>query len=252
MRFVTRVRINDFRSISEADVDDLEDVVPLVGLNGSGKSNFLRALNLFFNDRLEGDEALNLRRDFREPGRKAKLRIAVEVELDYSVFDSLRPEYQEALDRLSEGFPVITIKKEWTLHPITREQVTSFHAGPLSDETKELEPDVIPYVSRLLNSVRFRYIPNHIHPTAILRAESEGIRKLLFDRLGQSGVLSGRAVKQIAAEAAQMMQPIGESLGKATGDIGAVELATPSDWRELAWAFGLRLQATQAQPFETS
>ncbi len=46
------------------------------------------------------------------------------------------------------------------------------------------------------------------------------------------------------------MKPIKDAMAKATSDIGDVELATPSDWRELAWAFGLRLRSNQSQPFE--
>lgn len=93
MQFLLAARVTDFRSIAKTDLSGFGDVVPLVGLNGSGKSNLLRGLNLFFNDVLEGDEPLDLRRDFREPGRKVKLRTAVEVDLDYEVFDALRKDF---------------------------------------------------------------------------------------------------------------------------------------------------------------
>ena len=109
-------------------VSDLADVVPIVGLNGSGKSNLLRALNLFFNDELEPGEQFSLRRDFREPGRKAKLRTAIEVDLDFGVFESLRAEYDEALENLAAG-ELLTLRKEWTLHPVTREEVVTLWAG---------------------------------------------------------------------------------------------------------------------------
>ena len=171
-----------------------------MGLNGSGKSNLLRALNLFFNDVLENDQPFDLRRDFREPGRKAKLRVAVELDLDYSQFDALRDEFRESLEKLSEGYEMITFRKEWTLHPITREQVVTLSAGPLPDELAEVAPENVPFATRLLNCVRVRYIPNHVHPTQILRFEQEANRNLLFDRLGpQQKQLSERAVKQIAA-----------------------------------------------------
>src|SRR5690242_19644543 len=110
MRFITGVRIRDFRSIASGDVSDLSDTTPIVGLNGSGKSNFLRAVNLFFNDVLEGDQRFDLRRDFREPGRKTKLQVVVELDLDYSQFDALRKEFVESLDKLSEGYKVITFR----------------------------------------------------------------------------------------------------------------------------------------------
>jgi predicted ATPase len=251
VKFITAVRIHDFRSIALGEIDRLEDNVPLVGVNGSGKSNFLRALNLLFTDQVEGGDTLDLRRDFREPGRKAKLRIVVEADLDYGVFGALRDEYREALDRLTGGSEAVTLQKEWTLHPVTKDQVVTVAASALGHPPVPLTPDAVTYATRLLNLIRFRYIPNHVHPSAILRAEEVSIRNLLFARLGQGGVLSARAIRQIADEAAGMMAPIGQALERSTGEIGAVELATPKDFRELAWTFGLRLQASsQPQAFE--
>lgn len=231
------------------DVRDLGDVVPVVGLNGSGKSNLLRALNLFFNDELETGERFALRRDFREPGRKAKLRTAVEVDLDFTVFESLRTEYVEALETLSEGAR-LTLRKEWTLHPVTREEVVTLWAGEEADLLEEVAPENVPYVTRLLHAVRFRYIPNHVHPSNVLREEEDSIRKLLFDRLGKKGILTDVMVKEIAAGAMELMVPISVAMRRATGDIADVQLATPEDWRELAWAFGLKLRASQTQSFE--
>jgi len=251
MRFLLAARVTDFRSIAKGQVDRFGDVTPLVGFNGSGKSNLLRALNLFFNDVVETGESLNLRRDFREPGRKVKLRIVVEVDLDYGAFGGIRQDFQESLDRLAEGYEVITFRKEWSLDPVTREQVGTLFAGPLPDEMKTVSPENVPFAIRLLNLVRFRYIPNHVHPSQVLRAEEDAIRKLLFDRLGQKKLLSEDTVRQIGTGASDLMKPIREAMKTATGEIGDVELATPGDWRELAWAFGMKLRATQSQSFET-
>src|SRR5262249_30345883 len=103
MEFIKAIRVTDFRSIAQADVRDPGDIVPLVGLNGSGKSNLLRALSLFFTGEVERGDGINLRRDFREPGRKQKLRISVELDLDFGIFATLRPEYEIALDELAGG-----------------------------------------------------------------------------------------------------------------------------------------------------
>jgi AAA15 family ATPase/GTPase len=53
MQFLTGVRISDFRSIADANIQGLGDIVPIVGLNGSGKGNLLRALSLFFSGEVE-------------------------------------------------------------------------------------------------------------------------------------------------------------------------------------------------------
>jgi hypothetical protein len=250
VRFLTGVRIRDFRSIAAAEVRDLEDITPIVGLNGSGKSNFMRALSLFFNGELERDVALRLRRDFREPGRKAKLRVVVEVDLDYGAFDALRNEIGEALEFLTGSRDQITFRKEWTLDPVTHEETVEVAAGPASDELEAVGSDLLPYATRVLNAVRFRYIPNHIHPSEILLAEQESIRKVLQDRLGQRKVLSDEDVAKIGEVATDLMRPIRTAMAEATGEVADVQLATPSDWRDLAWAFGLKMQASQTQSFE--
>jgi energy-coupling factor transporter ATP-binding protein EcfA2 len=250
VRFLTGVRIRDFRSIASADVSDLGDITPIVGLNGSGKSNFMRALNLFFNGELERGVPLRLRRDFREPGRKAKLRVVVEVDLDYGAFDSLRKEIAEALESLTGSRDQITFRKEWTLDPVTHEETLEISAGPSTTDLEVVGSDLVPYATRVLNAVRFRYIPNHIHPSEILLAEQESIRKVLQDRLGQRKVLSDEDVSRIGEVATDLMRPIRDAMADATGEVADVQLATPSDWRDLAWAFGLKMQASQTQSFE--
>lgn len=46
------------------------------------------------------------------------------------------------------------------------------------------------------------------------------------------------------------MKPVAELMGQATGDVASVELATPTDWRELAWTFGMKMRGTQTQSFD--
>ena len=55
---IRRIQIKNFRSIKNLDIG-VEDLAAFVGDNDSGKSNILRALNLFFNNVIEGDEPLD-------------------------------------------------------------------------------------------------------------------------------------------------------------------------------------------------
>jgi predicted ATP-dependent endonuclease of OLD family len=50
MKLLTNIRIEGFRSIREAEIELDSDLTAFAGLNNSGKSNVLRALNAFFND----------------------------------------------------------------------------------------------------------------------------------------------------------------------------------------------------------
>jgi len=52
MRIIDKVEINYFRSIYSGSMNQLKDMNVLVGGNDQGKSNVLRALNLFFHNPL--------------------------------------------------------------------------------------------------------------------------------------------------------------------------------------------------------
>ena len=85
MRLVKEVTIENLRSIRRLTLSDLDEYIPIVGLNGTGKSNLLRALNLFFNGYLDEDKSLlDLARDYPDSLRKSKSRkrIAVTVTFD--------------------------------------------------------------------------------------------------------------------------------------------------------------------------
>ena len=58
VQLIKRVQVRGFRSIYDATIDELGHRSVLVGKNSSGKSNFLRALNLFFTDESQPHQGL--------------------------------------------------------------------------------------------------------------------------------------------------------------------------------------------------
>lgn len=63
MKLITEVSIRGFRSLRQQELPRIGSYTTLVGKNSSGKSNVLRALNLFFNNRIEPDKPLDFLRD---------------------------------------------------------------------------------------------------------------------------------------------------------------------------------------------
>lgn len=250
MRFIQNVRITDFRSLAKVSLDGLEDSVPLVGANGSGKSNVMRALNLFFNDRVEGDQGLDLARDFREPGRQKKQLIGVEVDLAYP--DDLRPELKDALRQLAQGSTEITLRKLYQREPITGFVEVEIASAATGSALVVLTDDQRRLALRLLSALRFRYVPNHVHPTALLLFEEQNIRRMLFDRLGKSKTFGDEQIKRIQTTAGELMEPIRRELQDATGEVQGVEMGTPESWKELVWTFGLKLRGRQSDPYEAA
>jgi len=80
---ITKITVKNFRSVRDFSLSP-ERMAILVGRNDCGKSNILRALNLFFNGTISPDEDFDFRNDhnvFENPGKKAKeVRITLEIE----------------------------------------------------------------------------------------------------------------------------------------------------------------------------
>lgn len=62
---ISRISIRNFRSIASADVE-ANWITTFVGENDAGKSNVLRALNLFFNGQTAADEPFDFIRDYNQ------------------------------------------------------------------------------------------------------------------------------------------------------------------------------------------
>lgn len=78
-----KVRIRNFRSIVDETIH-FDDFNIFVGLNDCGKSNVLKALNLFFNGETENGHPLDFLRDYCQHGKTGKgkaKQIVIEVDL---------------------------------------------------------------------------------------------------------------------------------------------------------------------------
>lgn len=78
---IEQVTIRNFRSIDSQPID-LKKLTALVGANDAGKSNVLRALNLFFNNQVDLGQEFDFERDFNRYVRtRAKTAKEVVVEI---------------------------------------------------------------------------------------------------------------------------------------------------------------------------
>ena len=81
---ITNIEIRNYRSARNLTIAPHRLAV-LVGKNDSGKSNILRALNLFFNDQTDPDQGFRFDADhniFNRPNRRAKqISITLEIRL---------------------------------------------------------------------------------------------------------------------------------------------------------------------------
>ena len=76
---IKRVHIKNFRSIVDETIE-LKDFNCFVGKNDSGKSNVLKALNLFFNEKTDFDTPFDFESDyskFAKRGQKQAREISI-------------------------------------------------------------------------------------------------------------------------------------------------------------------------------
>lgn len=139
MRIIDRVDINYFRSIGSLSLTGCRDINIIAGQNDAGKSNILKALNLFFNNSPERDDdfdfLMNLNRAREDEARAAKGRMTIWIKVYFNNFLNWKS--------LPKRFYV---KRSWNRY---------------EDRPTDTYTDNVPgtTVGRFLNKLEFHYIP---------------------------------------------------------------------------------------------
>lgn len=143
MQLIRRIEISYLRSLYSASLERPGDMNVIFGRNDSGKSNLLRALNLFFNgepepNRGEVDFDLDFSDIRREAAKAAKGRQFIAIRVDFNV----PPNYRQSLGK------VLSIKRQWNIDG----DMTETPPKGLSTGSKI-------QLTRFLNQIDFTYIP---------------------------------------------------------------------------------------------
>lgn len=139
MKIIKKVEISYFRSVYSVDLKDIDDLNVLIGGNDSGKSNILKALNLFFNNKTELGQGYyfsdDITRKREQEARNAKGRATIWVKVhfyNYLNWKSLPKEF--------------VIKKVWNRYS---EQPEVTYPKGLQSTT----------IAKFLNKISFHYVP---------------------------------------------------------------------------------------------
>lgn len=144
MQLIDKVEVAYFRSTYKNHIENCSNVNIIFGRNDSGKSNLLRALNLFFNNETNPNQPFRFDRDFNH-SRRAEAEDADGIRKFVYVKVWFKP---PANWRQSLG-EVIWVKKQWSITTQSTPQITSSLQDPRHHQ----------YLTRFLNKVRFHYIP---------------------------------------------------------------------------------------------
>lgn len=142
MQLIRRIEVNYLRSLFKATVDRPGDLNIIFGRNDSGKSNFLRALNLFFNYEINPGDELDFDLDIsdirRKQARESKGRQFISVRIDFDIPSNYRKSLGE----------YISIKRQWNAYGGVTETVGT-----------ELSKGSRIQLAKFLNQIDFTYIP---------------------------------------------------------------------------------------------
>ena len=237
MKLIRSVVIQKFRSCEKATLHDLGDVVALTGPNNSGKSNVLRALNLFFNSETDPNSFLDFDVDYRlSPPSKKKRSISVSVEFTLPEKFRFRKGLESAEDLLGRHF---SVRKRWTLdsfEPI-------LEVASLNDQFRRVVGEDADRVTQFLNLISFRYIPNRAVPAQVIREQSRGVIRQLARRfLTRSGRTVAPVLADMTRVAREMVEPIAEDLKRACAGMTDLELSTPASVFDLLGQAGFRAE----------
>lgn len=155
MRVIEKIQIRYFRSIKDQAIIKLSDLNIFSGANDSGKSNVLKALNLFFNNQTDFQKDLDFYDDFsrerlneaRKKSIKAKHFIAVKIYF-------CAPEGHKNLPK--KFYVEKTWDREGKLLNTADNVMTQFKKGKTSAKT---ETTIKQSLSRFINSIHYEYVP---------------------------------------------------------------------------------------------
>lgn len=216
MQIINKVEICYFRSVYRIELTDLGDINVVTGGNDCGKSNLLKALNLFFNNETELDKEFNFSDDFcrfrNEQVRQAKGKGMIWIRVTFNNFlnwKSLPPKF--------------SVRRQWNRYDYSYQQTVS------NDITSTV-------ISKFLNKIAFHYVPairgrdifSHyltlLHD-ALIDDERAGLRKA-----------SEKLINEINTNTAEMTRTILSGIG-----ISSV-IQPPSDLRDLFYSLDFSTQ----------
>ena len=233
MKLVRSVHISGFRSIRDQTLTELGSFTGLVGKNSSGKSNVLRALNLFFNGEVEPRKPLVFSRDhFKESHSKRKKQISITVDFNVPTQFKFRKELAH-LQTLGASF---SITRTWELDQ-RRNVVRSISAQSGGSTV----PNGSELAEQLLGLVAYRYIPNRSIPSELLKDESQAIADSIFMRM-KGDKHASALMGSLTAAASRMLKAASDSMQASGSPLASPSVATAESIGEM-----LRMSGFQAQ-----
>ncbi len=231
MKLIEKIEIKYFRSFSDKSVKivSLQDLNIFSGSNDVGKSNVLKALNLFFNDEIIIGEKFSLEKDlsFLQAQRsmeKVRSKKKKRTEDDPYVsqrdlFVSVKIHFNRHIDHSNSTTPVrFWVQKKWDKNGLALQNSNIETAYKKKNKRPPTQPQAAALQGQLtqfLNSIYFEYIPA-VKDRKFLKHLFNKLQASLFDRDKSFKGTSVRLNEKITTITSDLFEEF-----KAKTDIGA-------------------------------
>lgn len=240
MKIISRVKIERFRSLKLVDLNEFEDFTVFAGLNNSGKSNVLRALNSFFNEETEQDRQVVVDSDYFRGGAKVKRKRQIKITVYFNLPQQFK--FNKKLGEVEQflGGKKFSITKEW----VRDEPNPRIY---LNEAVKPVNINDRQKILQFLSLISFRYIPNRVVPTDIIKQEHHALRDALIRRLGSKKAEGEEAFRNFVNSSSKLTTSIADDFKTILPAIKEIRLSTPTSWEEIIFAFGYKLKESSVE-----
>lgn len=253
-RIITSVQVENFRSLSDTHPIELDTSNALFGLNSSGKSNLLRALNWFFNDIVEDGRPISLSSDINYSKKKKRREIKIKVTFDSS---AVRVFPKSLRNKWHPTKPFSIIK---TVYYKNNLQETRFHLEHGSNPNPPEDFEQSAWAISFMSLFKFRYIQAYRNPANLIKDLMVEAQRYLEPSIKQRLTFSkNRATKALGTSTVnanlfeQMQTSVQQAASKVFGDledkvkktlsnVSKLQAGLPENW--LTWVKDLGFRFT--------
>lgn len=169
---IEKIEISNFRSIHH-QIIDCKELNIFSGLNDSGKSNVLKALNLFFNNETDFQKSLNFTEDFSKielakAQKSSKSKQLIKIKVYFNI---------------PKGYKTLKNEKELFVEKLFDRENTIY-----TRYSNESNSTIKTSISRIINKIQYIYIP---------ALKGENVIQYLLGLLGEYKLIDEKDIEEL-------------------------------------------------------
>ena len=211
MRVINEIEIKYFRSVYHSKIKDIKSLSIFSGKNDAGKSNVLKALNLFFNNQTDWQQELDFYKDFNVERHAyvtkdtVKGKQYIQISISFNRGD-------RCVNSLPEKF---TVTKTWHRDSILPD-MKSDHEDKMGSLTEKQKTYARMGLSRFLNSLKYEYVPA-IKDERIFGHILSNLQDTLIDMSATQEQDLGEGLKRVNTQINEFAVNLGDEFESACG-----------------------------------